>query len=869
MEDQAIPISFGEWIKQRRKTLDLTQGELAQRAGCSIFALRKIETGERRPSRQLAELLAVALEIPPEDKPAFCRMARSHFVTDPLPVAPAESIARAVSLPAAVPARLPPPVTPLLGRESELAAMSRLFADPQCQLLTLTGMGGIGKTRLAVEFGLTRGDLFPGGVRYVPLASLNSAELIVPAVAEAFGFTFSGPLEPKEQLIRYLAGVIRQPALIILDNLEHLLTSSSEAVELVTALLHRLPSLKILTTSRERLNLHGEWMYELHGLPVPPSPYFADVTEYSAAALFLQSARRANVAFSLCAEDLPSLVRICQLLEGIPLAIELAAAWSPLLSCAEIAHEVGTNIDFLTTTMRDVPERHRSLRATFNHSWRLLPAPERNVLCALSVFHGGFDRVAAERIAGASLPLLASLASRSLIRRAENGRFDLHEVIRQYALLYLREDQARCSAVRDRHSEHYLDLVAACERALKSGEQQDALQTLAHDADNIRAAWLHAIERENFALLGAAVRSLGWMFEVAGLLHEGIETLEPLARSLRARPDTPDSRRILGRTLTQQGVLYFRSGTFDQALRLLNESLAVLRPVGEPALLVDPLIYLGTICYLNGDIEAATAVLQEGLAYAGESGDDWFAAFATLVLGQIADLSGRIAEGYAQEAASVAMWRRVGDPHAIAMGLNYSSLTLIQMGHFSEAEANLRESLELCRRSRNRWGLGTAYRHLGVLMLAQGEYAGAEAMLRKGLETFGDYIIGWDIAASYVFLGDVGLKTGNLGAAEENYLQGLRLARGIRSAPLILQGMMGLAEIDLQSGRCEPALELAEIVLNHPAGDHVAQNRARQIIRCARNCLGEDGVRAAGERAAARTLDETALSLLAPESGGD
>lgn len=863
MEEQAFPISFGEWIKQRRKTLDLTQSELAQQAGCSVFALRKIESGERRPSRQLAELLADALQIPAEDKPAFCRAARSYLAPDRGFAVRSDSPPR--PSPSQVPAlhRLPSAVTPVVGRESELAAMVRLFANPQCRLLTLTGMGGIGKTRLALEFGLRGQELFPGGVHYVPLASLNTVELIVPAVAEAFEFTFSGPLEPKEQLLRYLEDVIQQPALLILDNLEHLLTPSPAAAELVTTLLHRLPALQILTTSRERLNLQGEWMYELHGLPVPPFSYVDNVTDYSAAALFLQSARRANVAFALTEEDKPALVRICQLLEGIPLAIELAAAWSPLLSCAEIAREVATNIDFLSTTTRDIPERHRSLRATFNHSWRLLPDAERDALCALSVFHGGFDRTAAEQIAGATLPLLASLASKSLIRRAERNRFDLHEVIRQYALLHLNDDPARCLAIRDGHCAYYLGLVAGHAAALKSEAQQDALQTLTQDADNIRAAWLWGVEREAYALLGTAVRGLGWMFEISGWLHEGIETLEPLAQVLRTRLESEACRRVFGQTLTQQGLLYFRSGTFDRAQRRLEESLAVLRTTDEPSLMVDALIYLGTIRYLNGDYEAAKSTLQEGLGYAEERGEEWFAAFATLVLGQIADLIGHASEGAAQVAASVAMWRRVGDPHAIAMGLNYSSLTLLQMGRFVEAESCLRESLELCQRSRNRWGLGTAYRHLALVKTAQGEFDEAETLLWQGLETFGDYIVGWDIACSYTYLGDVQRKVGNPSAAEDYYRTGLRLAQDIQSAPLMLEAMAGWAELDRQAGNNVRALEVAGVVLRHPAGSHDVRQRARQIGQGAASCLDHEMAEAADKRASQRCLNEMASELLA------
>jgi predicted ATPase len=331
--------------------------------------------------------------------------------------------------------------------------MAKLFNDPQCRLLTLTGMGGIGKTRLALEFAWRHKDMFSDGVTYVPLASINSVESIVPAIAEAFAFSFSGPTDPKEQLFNFMSDGMKHTTLLVLDNFEHLIARSSAAAELVHEVLQRMPSLKILTTSREQLSLHGEWMYELHGLPVPPAEFTKQLESYSAATLFVQCAQRIQPDFEITEEEKPAVARICHMLEGIPLAIELAAAWVGMLTCREIADEIESNIDILTTTMRDIPERHRSMRATFDHSWRLLSNAERDVLRRLSVFRGGFYRHAAEIIAGASLSSLASLVFKSLVRRTGNGRYDLHEVIRQYALAYLAKNESQYDATRDHHWE--------------------------------------------------------------------------------------------------------------------------------------------------------------------------------------------------------------------------------------------------------------------------------------------------------------------------------------------------------------------------------------------------------------------------------
>lgn len=863
MDQLNSPIFFGDWVKRRRKALDLTQEQLANRASCSKHAVRKIESGERRPSRQLAELLANALDLPPEEKPQFIKVARGETNLERLssPLLESSFTSSLDLQPPTQQSRIPLQPKPVIGRESELASMENLFNNPVCRLLTLTGMGGIGKTSLAIEFATRHQNLFSAGVFYVPLASIKSTEAIVPAIAEALGFVFSGPNDPKEQLINYFGSHLVQPVLLVLDNLEHLLVeppfqAKVSVGQLISELLQSLQNIKILATSREHLNLRGEWTYELHGLPVPPLEFEGDLDEFSAAELFIQNARRIKLDFTAVEDERLALIRICRLLDGIPLAIELAAVWVGMLSCQEIAHEIESNIDFLTTTMRDIPERHRSIRASFDHSWNLLSDTEQQVLSNLSIFHGSFNRYAAEKIAGASLTVLASLVSKSLVRRTSDGQYDLHEAIRQYALSHLDQNPTRCFDICNLHCEHYLKFISSYERALKSAEQQEAMRELSKSLDNIRAAWKWAIKQRNFELIGDSLRSVGWFFEVVGLLHEGIDRLEPVIQIMKAGPESDLRNKILGSALLHQGLLYFRKGQFKLAQELYEQSISILRKINVGSLLADALIFLGTILHLNGEYTRSKVLVEEGLRYAQETKDPWFTAFGIYTLGHIASLTGEYSKGYEQMLVGINLWRSLGDPHSISLGLNFLVPTLIQLKHYDEAKSNMHESIDLCEKTKNRWGMGTTYRYLGLATMAAGDYIEAQAHFTKSLEIFGEYFEGWDIAQSLTYFGDSVRLAGNLNKAREIYLDALRISIDSYSVPIAMESLLGLACLELQEGNPEYTLEISYCVMHHPSITQDVRDHAIEIHAKARSLLTEPQIQEIIRIAQSRTMEE-------------
>ncbi len=717
---------------------------------------------------------------------------------------------------------LPLPPTPFVGRAQELATVSQLLREPPCRLLTIVGPGGIGKTRLAIQVAAAQRDEFDG-VYFVPLASVTSPQFVVPAIADAIGLSFSGPADSRAQLLSYLHG---KRLLLVLDNFEHLL----DAGELVVYLLERAPRLALLVTSRERLNLQIEWLFDLHGLSIPTPHQDAQADESSAVELFVQRARRIQPGMTLNAKERRAVARICQLVEGMPLAIELAATWVGVLTCDEIAREIERDLDFLASAARDIPGRHQSLRATFEHSWSLLSREERELLSQLGVFQGGFRREAAEQIAGAALPSLAALVSKSLVRRTEGGRYDLHEVIRQYALAHLAEDSARARTARQRHSEYYLATLQCREQAMKSAGQSDALRELTDEIDNVRAAWAWALEHEEFASLGKAIPSFGRLFELGGWLSEGVEHMESIVRTLRNGPRDEERQKALGQALAQQGLLFFRWGKFDRALPLFEESLELLRPFNDPALLTPSLVYSGTIMHLIGAVDQAQTRIREALACALRARDDWFTAWARLNMGYIDSLLGRYEQGHKVMTAGLAIWRTLGDPQVIALGLNFLNPTLVHLGRYAEAESNMRESLELCQQTGNRWGMGTAYRFWGLAALAQGRLEQAESLINKSLEVFAQVATGWDIVRSLIYLGEIKAAAGDAPEAKRIWQQSLGMALQAQTIPLALDALIGLAGLYARGDEIEQALACSLCVAKHPAATQEARQRAEQIL---------------------------------------
>lgn len=426
---------------------------------------------------------------------------------------------------------LPVPATPFVGREAELNELETILGDDAVRLLAVIGLGGMGKTRLVLEVAskllhaTNRTRRFAHGIYFVDLAPVTAAAHIVGAVAEAVGYAFQQDARGAEQqLLDYLQ---EKNMLLILDNFEHVISGR----DFVQAILQAAPAVKVLATSREKLNLSAETVFVLSGMSFPTWETPADALEYAAVKLFVQSARRVRRDFQLDAANLGYVARICRMVQGTPLGILLAAAWLETLTPREISDEISQSLDFLETEMHDLPERQRSLRAVFAYSWNLLSDEERLLFTRFSLFHGGFTRDAALQIAGTNLRALMLLVNKSLLRRdSVSGRYEVHELLRQYAEEKLKHSAAQDAAY-DAHSRYYLSWLAQLAPQLKGFGQLDALNLIDVDFENVRAAWIWAVGQRDAATVEAACEGLYLYLTFRNRLMDG-EQLFGLARQV-------------------------------------------------------------------------------------------------------------------------------------------------------------------------------------------------------------------------------------------------------------------------------------------------------------------------------------------------
>ena len=413
-----------------------------------------------------------------------------------------------MSLQATLIHNLPPQPTEFVGRKVEIADIINRLQDKNCRLLTLVGSGGVGKTRLAIEsLQYLRESNFEHGIFYIPLAPLISAENIVTAIINTLGIFIDNGGTPQEELVKFLS---QRKLLLVMDNFEHIL----DGVDLVTDILYSAMDVKILVTSRETLNLSMEYIWHVRGMHYPNSEEPEDINQYDALNLFVERALQIQHDFSPGDEQI-SIIQICQLVDGLPLAIELAAGWLKTLSCLDILKQIKRGIDFLATRNHDIPERHQSIRAVFDYSWNMLSSDEQAVFPRLSVFRGGFTLEAAEQVAEAKVITISGLVEKSMVRHDSTGRYNIHELIRQYGeeqLIHVHE----LKSVNDKHLDYFAGFMVRRTPDLQGRRQIDSLNEIRADFDNILVAWQYASQHLIVTRLDEMLECFIVFFEISG-----------------------------------------------------------------------------------------------------------------------------------------------------------------------------------------------------------------------------------------------------------------------------------------------------------------------------------------------------------------
>lgn len=710
--------SFGYWVRRRRKALDLTQEELAQRVGCAVVSLRKIEADQRRPSPQMAQRLALHLALPPADLAGFMAAALGERATFHLPMSKAPA--------ARLRSNLPAPVTSLVGRSAELAEISGCLRGNEARLLTLTGPVGVGKTRLALEAGRQLAGEFRDGVCLVALSSVQEPSLVPSATATALRVREARDCDLAQAVAGFLAD---REMLLIFDNFEHLLPATSFLADLLALC----PDLRLLVTSRARLHLYGEHEFPILPFHLPQSGDPLDTVDADAVRLFCDRAHAAHVGFRLTPAMTPTVIEICRRLDGLPLTIELAATRLKTLSPLELLSRLEQGGPWLA---RDsTPAQRQGLREALAWSYGLLTPAERTLLARLAIFVGGFSLPAADVVCagwegqpaepGEIAPLAAAsiaagvtgLLDQSLLvsknalsaacfsvthccgrcslrtlreTSAAESRFSMLEIIRGFALEHLAAS-GQMEQVRQRHARYYACWAEQAAAQLNGSEQATWLLRLEQEADNLRAALTTLLAHGPPELAAAMACALGAFWQRHGHYREGRGWLEQVLAQLEP---TAAPAALRARTLQNAATLAYRQGDRSTARQWLDESLAIYRAAGDQAGLARVFYDLGWIAIDQAEWQEATRLNQESLGYA----------------------------------------QRAGDPCAVYSALTNLGWAQMCLGAWDTAALLFDQGHELAQQAGHLKGIAVAQANLGWIALHQGDPTRAARLARESLQ---------------------------------------------------------------------------------------------------------------------------------------
>lgn len=697
---------------------------------------------------------------------------------------------------------LPSQATTFVGRTQEISEISTRLNDEGCRLLTLLGAGGIGKTRLAIAVAEQEIADFSDGVYYIPLQAIASPENTLPTTANILNIQFHSNASHQEQFLYFLHN---KQILLLMDNFEHLL----EGADLLAEIIEAAPQVKILVTSREALNLQNEWLHHVKGMHYPQADD-TDIENYSAVKLFAERARQIQRSFSLEDERF-SVAKICRLVEGMPLGIELAAGWLKRLTCADIVSEIERNLDFLATNLRGVPDRHRSIRAVFAHSWQLMSEEEQVVFMKLSVFRGGCTREAAQAVTDASLYLLSDLVDKSLLRLNPDGRYDIHELLRQYADEKLNEVTEIREKVLDKHCEYFMDFIAFKEHDLLYGWKQSVniKQTLRQDDENILQAWQYAIDNRKISTIQKAVVSIGFHYdkrkkqEASNLFHETVELL---------RTDSPQGEQgiAFGHILGVYGLALRFEGQYEKALQCCQESINILRTLKAERELIWSLNWLTLTLFFKGDYPEARKAAEEAFERAETINNYAMMGNAMTLMVGIERMKGHYRETERLNKMAAELIKQGGNHTAYVHRKSYLAEITQLRGEYKQAQHMMKDILPLSIEIGNNWDIGQAYEFVGHIEHALGNYQIAEENLLESLRYAKEHGDPRRITFALVALGDLYCGMANFERARQVYQETIELAKPSSQGWQEIWALRGLGQVAYSTGDYQQAQQYAE-----------------------------------------------------------
>jgi len=759
-----------------------------------------------------------------------------------------------------IPSNLPHPPTQFVGRHEELKKIYGWLLDQTAhhRLLTLIGPGGIGKTRLAIEASARalKGELCEDGVFFVSLAAVETPDQVVPAIAQALQFSFYGNELPKRQLLKYLK---QKSLLLILDNFEQIL----DAVDLVSDLQSECKNVVLIATSRERLRLQGEHAFDLTGLSYPAelseSVSMRELDGYSAIDLFNSRATQLRADFATDEKELRSIIEICQLLEGSPLGIELAASWVRVLSPQEILTEIRKSIDFLKSAEPDVPERHQSLRAVFEQSWRFLSDEEQRIFLGLTTFRGGFDRAAAESVTNSNISTTLALIDKSFVKPTAEGRYFVHELMRQMGAEKLAEDAALEAQLRAKHGEYFAQFLGNLEGSLNSSDQLESYKAIGLDINNLRAAWNWALEVGSFDTFAQYIICIFEYYDMQGWLHEG-RALFSSAYDQISQHD--GNLQIRSQLKSRLGWFYFRLGNYDEAEASLNQAVEIAQKVNFESEIALVSNYLGILARVKGEIEVARDHHERTIEISQRLGNQVRIARAKSNLGVVCQLMGQMSAAEKLYNESYQLGQELGDDLWCDKVLSNLGHLAHAQGRNDDAKRMYQSSLDFCRKIGDRLGVGKLLNNLGNLAVDDEDWTLAMDRYTESLqisEQLGERYLSAILHSS---MGGVAINQGNLEEAKVHIDSAIRTAQEVNAVPIVIAGLIEAEKLLSRGGERDFAVRLLSVVVEHPATIPKSREIASERLEELKAELPAKKFSSAQKAAHSQSLDEITESVI-------